>query len=81
MHRPGICRVSGDTVVLDGTAMDELERYHLKTLKLALSVTNERYAEHVRRMNEQERRKREERERHERDVNDIASRLSFDDDE
>lgn len=81
IHRPGICRVSGDTVVLDGTTMDELERYHLKTLKLALDVTNERYAEHVRSMNEQERRKREERERHGREVDDIAGRLRFDDDE
>lgn len=61
--------------------MDELERCHLKTLKLALNVTNERYAEHVRRMNEQERRKREERQRYERELNDIASRLRFDDDE
>jgi TIR domain len=81
MHRPGISRVSGDTVVLDGTTMEELERYHLKTLKLALNVTNERYAEHLRKMNEQERREREERERHERGVDDIASRLHFDDDE
>ena len=74
MHRPGICRISGDTVVLDGTTMDELERYHLNTLKLALDVTNERYAEHVRRMLDQERRKREEKERHEREVDDIALR-------
>jgi hypothetical protein len=81
MHRPGICRVSGDTVVLDGTTMEELERYHLKTLKLALDVTNERYAEHLRKTHEQERRKREEREQHERDVDDIARRLRFDDDE
>jgi hypothetical protein len=81
MHRPGICRISGDTVVLDGTTMDELERYHLNTLKLALDVTNERYAEHVRRMLDQERRKREEKERHEREVDDIARRLRFDGDE
>jgi hypothetical protein len=77
MHRSGICRVSGDTVVLDGTTMDELERYHLKTLRLALDVTNEPYAEYVRRMLDQERREREEKERHEREVDDIARRLRF----
>jgi hypothetical protein len=79
MHRSGICRVSGDTVVLDGTTMDELERYHLATLKLALQATNERYAEHVRKLHEDERRKREERERHEAEIDDIARRLHFDD--
>jgi hypothetical protein len=41
MHRPGIARVAGDRIVLDGTTMDEVERYHLKILKLALQKTNE----------------------------------------
>jgi hypothetical protein len=44
MHRPGIARVYGDRIILDGTTMEEIERYHAKTLKLALEKTNEEAA-------------------------------------
>ena len=30
MHRPGIARVEGDRIVLDGTTIEEVEKYHLK---------------------------------------------------
>ncbi|MGH7949443.1 MAG: toll/interleukin-1 receptor domain-containing protein, partial [Candidatus Binataceae bacterium] len=33
MHRPGIARVEGARVVLDGTTIDEVEQYHLETLR------------------------------------------------
>jgi hypothetical protein len=79
MHRPGICRVSGDTAILDGTTMEELEKYHLKTLKLALQVTNERYEQHLRSEFERKKREREAEDLHRREVEDIASRLKFDD--
>lgn len=41
MHRPGIARVVGDRIVLDGTTIEEVQNYHLETLKLAVKVTNE----------------------------------------
>ena len=47
MHRPGIGSVVGDTIVLDGTTIEELERYHAKTLKLAVDVTNQQVATEV----------------------------------
>ena len=40
MHRPGILRVSGDRLILDGTTIDEVERYHAKTLSLVVDQTN-----------------------------------------
>lgn len=43
MHRPGICRVTGDRIILDGTTIDEIDRYHKATLKLALEVANRDY--------------------------------------
>lgn len=43
MHRPGIARVVGDQIVLDGTTVEEVRRYHLTTLKLAVKVTNEQF--------------------------------------
>lgn len=44
MHRPKILRVSGDRVILDGTTLEEVEQYHLKTLKPAIASANQGYA-------------------------------------
>lgn len=49
MHRPGIARVVGDRVVLDGTTVEEVAQYHQQTLKLAVDVTNVQHAEYLRR--------------------------------
>jgi sRNA-binding protein len=46
MHRPGIASVSYDTVILDGTTMEELERYHVETLRHVLDKVNADVAEH-----------------------------------
>ena len=78
MHRPGIARVSGDTITLDGTTMDELEKYHAKTLRLCVATVNEQ----ERAIIEQERAKQEADEAarrvHEREVDEIADRIRFD---
>jgi hypothetical protein len=34
MHRPNIARGTGDKVVLDGTTIEEIEKYHKETLVL-----------------------------------------------
>jgi hypothetical protein len=46
-HRPGICAVAGDRVWLNGTTLDEVERTHKPTLKLAQDEANKKYAELV----------------------------------
>jgi hypothetical protein len=78
MHRPGIARVSGDTIILDGTTMDELEKYHVKTLRLCVSTVNDQEQGII----ERERVKREAdeaaRREHEREVDEIADRIRFD---
>jgi len=61
MHRPGIARVVDDLIVLDGTTIEEVERYHLETLKLAVKVTNEQ-TEQLRLRERAERRAREQAE-------------------
>ena len=45
MHRPGIANVDGATVILDGTTIEEVERYHRDTLQLAVAETNRQYRE------------------------------------
>jgi len=51
MHRPGTARVRGDRIVLSGTTMREVERWHLASLQQAVDEANIRYkAEHRRRV-------------------------------
>src|SRR5665647_419979 len=40
MHRPGIASVAGATIRLDGTTVEEVERTHAGTLKLAVEAAN-----------------------------------------
>lgn len=44
MHRPGILRVRNDVLLLDGTTIEEVERYHASTLKGVLTEVNARAA-------------------------------------
>jgi hypothetical protein len=78
MHRPGIARVHGDRIILDGTTMEEVERYHAKTLKLALEKTNEEAAaeEERQRLLAEQKRKSELEFRN--SVGEISKRLKFD---
>ncbi len=78
MHRPGICRVSGTSVVLDGTTLEEVERYHRETLLLVLKTTNQQYREWKQRKDAQEARRQSEQAEHRRSVEDVAQRIRFD---
>jgi hypothetical protein len=78
MHRPGIASVSGDQIILDGTTVEEMERYHAETLRLVIP-------EVARRLDALESTQRQERDRdeaermaHEDEVRQAARRVSFD---
>jgi hypothetical protein len=78
MHRPGIASVKENKIVLDGTTIEEVEKYHKETLSLAVSTANENYKD-LRILKSQ--REKEEAIRKEKLKNDIASvseRLKFD---
>ncbi len=77
MHRSGIARVSGDEVLLKGTTIEEVRRYHRDTLKLAVDEANREYREII---ETEERKRRAEEERwaqHRRNVDDVASQIDF----
>jgi hypothetical protein len=44
MHRPGIASVHSNTIVLDGTTVEEMEKYHAATLRLCVDKANENEA-------------------------------------
>lgn len=43
MHRGNIAKISGDRIILDGTTIEEVRDYHLKTLKIVIQDTNKQY--------------------------------------
>jgi len=78
MHRPGIASVIGDTIILDGTTLEEVEDDHRETLILAVQQANRLYAEHEARVRHEEELERQRLEEHKRTVADAAKRIRFD---
>lgn len=78
MHRPGIARVRGDRIILDGTTVEEVEQHHKDTLLLAVEAANEI----ARQIDEERQRRATHRaasEKHQRKaVQDAAKRIRFD---
>jgi len=78
MHRPGIGSVIGDWVVLDGTTVDEVARFHKDTLMAVVDEVNRREADLLQVQKREADRAAEEVARHEREVRQVADHLSFD---
>ena len=77
MHRPGIASVSGDTVILNGTTMDELEQFHVDTLRHVVEKVNADIAAHDRQHRLQVAREDEAKRQHDESVREISARLKF----
>lgn len=77
MHRPGIARIQGDRVILNGTTVEEVERYHRDTLILAAQEANKGYIEWQRRRQAAEERERARIDAHKQSAEDAAKRLKF----
>jgi hypothetical protein len=78
MHRPGIARISGAKIVLEGTTIDEVKRYHRDTLVLCVDKANEEEARMLKRQRIQQERQRQQSEAHRKAIQDTASDLFFD---
>lgn len=78
MHRPGIGTVQGDTIVLDGTTMDELEQYHVETLRGVIEKVNREAAEIEAREAARQAQAQAQARAHDDEVEGIADRLRFD---
>lgn len=78
MHRRGIASVSGNRIILDGTTIEEIEKYHLSTLKLAVNAANDARSHMAAREWAQEQETAALRQEQERAAADAAARLNFD---
>lgn len=78
MHRPGIARIKGANVILDGTTIEEVEQHHRDTLQAAVNITNQQFRKWL---NVQERidvREKAMREDHRKRVESVSKRIEFD---
>lgn len=77
MHRPGIGYVSGNKIILDGTTIEEVKKYHKDTLKLVVETVNKRYNEI--KLQEKLKKEQEEQERikHQNNIKNIADDIEF----
>ena len=78
MHRPRIASVRGAKIILDGTTIEEVKKYHRDTLVACVGVANQKekeFLEHKRREQELRRQRAEE---HRKEVKDASEDLSFD---
>jgi hypothetical protein len=77
-HRPGIAQVIGDTIVLNGTTVEEVRDVHVKTLKLAVAATNVQAAELSEREHAQRDAAGKRQAEHSGNVGRVASEVKFD---
>ena len=78
MHRSGIAGVDGATITLNGTTIEEVERYHRDTLQLAIAETNRQYRGSLREDEQGRLQANSRREEHRKRIEDTSKRIKFD---
>jgi len=78
MHRPGIANIYGSTVTLNGTTIEEVERYHRDTLQLSVAETNRQYRDWRGEQEQRRAREQAEQEQHRKRIEDASKRIKFD---
>ncbi|HEX7424849.1 MAG TPA: toll/interleukin-1 receptor domain-containing protein [Terriglobales bacterium] len=78
MHRPGIATVTGDKIILDGTTIEEVERYHRDTLILCVAEANNAEEKVLERRRGEEALRKQRSEEHRSKVENESRRLKFD---
>ena len=78
MHRPGIARISGGKIILDGTTIEEVKKYHRSTLILCVDEANRKETSIIEQKHKDEEQRRKKSEDHRRAVENEAGDLTFD---
>jgi len=79
IHRPGIASVRGTTIHLDGTTIDEVQKYHRETLILAIQEANANYLQLLAQQMREQQQEQQRIEKHKQGVKDAAKNIRFDD--
>lgn len=78
MHRPGIASVTGNKIILDGTTIEEVAKYHRETLKLSVEKANKIEKELLAQQKKNDDIERARIEKHKIDVREAAEQIKFD---
>jgi len=78
MHRRGIASITGATIVLDGTTIEEVRDVHARTLALVVSQLNDAQREHNARVQAETAKAAQQRTTHEANIRDVANQIKFD---
>lgn len=77
MHRSRIASVQYDKIILDGTTLEEVQKYYRETLLLCVEIANKMEKEYIKRENEARERTQREEEERKRKVAEMASKIVF----
>lgn len=77
MHRPGIASAMYDKIILDGTTIEEVEKYHRDTLVWAVEETNRKYLELINANRAREKEKQAKIEKHNKNIKNKARNIKF----
>ncbi|MBU0639383.1 MAG: toll/interleukin-1 receptor domain-containing protein [Planctomycetes bacterium] len=77
-HRPGIARVQGDRIILDGTTIEEVRDTHRATLRLVVDAVNDKIAQRVGKRCAAEAAKTQQEQLQQENLHKIADDLEFD---
>ena len=78
MHLPQNASISGATLILRRTTLDDVNRYHRDTLVWAIDETNRQFREILKHIEKKRVRLQTERDKHRKHVSDVAKRIKFD---
>jgi hypothetical protein len=76
-HRPGIASVSGSKIILNGTTIDEVKKYHRDTLIQCVEKANSEEQKILQQQQAEEVLRRKRKEEHRKSIEDGASDITF----
>lgn len=78
MHRPGIASVSGAKIILNGTTIEEVKKYHRETLILCVEEANKEEKKYFERKRKEEEERQKRSEEHRKKLESEAGEITFD---
>lgn len=77
MHRPGIASVRGNRIILDGTTLEEVQKYHRDTLIKCVETANRKEKEYLKKKEEERLRAEKLEQERKRKVEELAGKIVF----
>ncbi len=77
MHRPGIASVYADKIILDGTTLDEVQKYHKETLIMCVEIANKEEKKILQREEVERLKAQQAEEERRKQVEAFASQITF----